>query len=113
VRYRFAFKFPARNAKLKDTASQRKDAAMAHQAKPWKEEPFEKNLERLDSIVHQLEDADLPLEKALQLYEEGMRLSEVCHKQLEEAEGRIEILSRKTDGKLVAEPFDSGESGEK
>ena len=86
---------------------------MAHQPKSGKEEPFEKNLEHLDSIVHQLEDADLPLEKALQLYEEGMKLSEVCHKQLEEAEGRVEILTRKADGKVVAEPFDPGETGEK
>ena len=51
-------------------------------------EGFEKNLERLDNIVQQLEDADLHLEKALQLFEEGMRLSEVCHKQLGEAEGK-------------------------
>ncbi|PYV21657.1 MAG: exodeoxyribonuclease VII small subunit [Acidobacteria bacterium] len=67
---------------------------------------FEKNLERLDAIVRQLEDADLPLEKALQLYEEGMKLSQVCHKQLEEAEGRVEILRKKAGGQLVAEPFE-------
>jgi exodeoxyribonuclease VII small subunit len=62
---------------------------MTQQPKPAKTESFEKNLERLDAIIQQLEDADLPLEKALQLYEEGMKLSEVCHKQLEEAEGRV------------------------
>ena len=38
--------------------------------KPAKSDSFEKNLERLDGIVRELEDADLPLEKALQLYEE-------------------------------------------
>jgi exodeoxyribonuclease VII small subunit len=78
---------------------------MPQSAKTDKPEPFEKNLERLDAIVQELEDADLPLDKALQLYEEGMKLSEFCHKQLEEAEGRIEILSKKAGGKVVAEPF--------
>ena len=78
---------------------------MPQSAKTDKPEPFEKNLERLDAIVRELEDADLSLDKALQLYEEGMKLSEFCHKQLEEAEGRIEILSKKAGGKVVAEPF--------
>ena len=78
---------------------------MTQSTKSAKPESFEKNLERLDAIVRHLEDAELPLEKALQLYEEGMKLSEVCHKQLEEAEGRVEILIRKAGGKVVAEPF--------
>ena len=72
-------------------------------------EGFERNLERLDNIVQQLEDADLHLEKALQLFEEGMRLSEVCHKQLEEAEGKVEILLKKTGGNMAREPFRPGE----
>lgn len=71
-----------------------------------KPEPFEKNMEKLESIVHQLEDSDLPLEKALELYEEGMKISEMCQKQLEEAEGRVQILMKKTGGKVVADPFD-------
>ncbi len=83
---------------------------MTQPSKPPKPDSFEKNLERLDAIVRQLEDADLPLEKALQLYEEGMKLSEVCHKQLEEAEGRVEILMKKAGGKLVSEPFKTEES---
>jgi len=83
---------------------------MTQPIKPAKPESFEKNLERLDAIVRQLEDAELPLEKALQLYEEGMKLSEVCHKQLEEAEGRVEILMKKTGGKVVAEPFRAEET---
>jgi exodeoxyribonuclease VII small subunit len=79
---------------------------MTQSSKPGKTESFEKNLERLDAIVRQLEDADLELEKALQLYEEGMKLSELCHKQLEEAEGRVDILTKKAGGKVVAEPFE-------
>jgi len=84
---------------------------MAQSAKSGKADRFEKNLERLDAIVQQLEDADLPLEKALQLYEEGMKLSEVCHKQLEEAEGRVEILTKKAgaQGRRVPEPFEPKE----
>jgi exodeoxyribonuclease VII small subunit len=82
---------------------------MTQSAKPAKPEPFEKNIERLDAIVRQLEDADLPLEKALQLYEEGMKLSEICQKQLQEAEGRIQILMKKAGGKVVAEPFETEE----
>lgn len=83
---------------------------MTQPSKPGKADSFEKNLERLDAIVHHLEDADLPLEKALQLYEEGMKLSEVCHKQLEEAEGRVEILMKKAGGKVVAQPFEPEET---
>jgi exodeoxyribonuclease VII small subunit len=74
-----------------------------------KPESFEKNLESLDRIVGQLEDAGLPLEKALELYEEGMRLTSVCQRQLEEAEGRVEILRKRAGGKLVAEPFKTDE----
>jgi exodeoxyribonuclease VII small subunit len=83
---------------------------MSQSSKPAKPEPFEKNVERLDAIVQQLEDADLPLEKALQLYEEGMKLSEVCQKQLQEAEGRIQILMKKAGGKIAAEPFEQDEN---
>ena len=82
---------------------------MSQTGKPIKPESFEKNLERLDAIVQQLEDAELPLEKALQLYEEGMKVSAICQKQLEEAEGRVEILMKKAGGKIEAEPFDPGE----
>lgn len=79
---------------------------MSQSPKSAKPESFEKNVERLDAIVRQLDDADLPLEKALQLYEEGMKLSEVCQKQLQEAEGRIQVLMKKAGGKIVAEPFE-------
>ncbi len=82
---------------------------MSQPAKAVKPESFEKNLERLDAIVRQLEDVDLPLEKALQLYEEGMKLSEICQKQLQEAEGRVQILMKRAGGKIVAEPFESAE----
>ena len=48
---------------------------------------FEEGLDQLEKIVKQLEDGDLPLEKSLELFERGVRLSEACRKQLQEAEG--------------------------
>ena len=96
--------------KANDTAEVNKDTAMSQPAKSDKPEPFEKNLARLDAIVHELEDTELPLERALVLYEEGMKLSDCCHKQLEEAEGRVEILTKKAGGKVVAEPFAADET---
>ena len=65
---------------------------------------FEAGLQQLEAIVKELESSDLPLERALELFEKGMRLSETCRKQLEEAETRIETLVRKGD-KVQAEPF--------
>ena len=89
----------------------RKDTAMSQPEKSDKPVTFEKNLARLDAIVQELEDTELPLDRALVLYEEGMKLSECCHQQLEEAEGRVEILTRKAGGKMVAEPFATDEAG--
>lgn len=83
---------------------------MPQTAKPDKPAAFEANLQRLDAVVSQLEAADLPLEKALELYEEGMKLSAVCQKQLEEAEGRVEILKKRAGGKIAAEPFAPAEA---
>ena len=65
---------------------------------------FESGLQELELIVKEMESGDLPLERALELYEKGMRLSESCRKQLEAAETRIEILVRRGD-KVQPEPF--------
>lgn len=78
---------------------------MAQTPKTSKPDSFECNLERLNTIVEEMEGAEVPLEKALELYEEGMKLSALCQKQLEEAEGRVEILRKRAEGKMVAEPF--------
>jgi len=66
---------------------------------------FEECISRLEKIVQELEQGDVPLEKSLTLFEEGMQLSGSCRKQLEEAEGKVEILL-KQNGKLQAEPFE-------
>ena len=66
---------------------------------------FEDCLERLERIVQELEKGEVPLEKSLTLFEEGMQLSATCRKQLEEAEGKVEILLKQS-GKLQTEPFE-------
>jgi exodeoxyribonuclease VII small subunit len=71
-----------------------------------KKPDFEKSLARLEEVVRRLESPQLALDEAMKLFEEGVELSRECQKQLEEAEGRVEILLRKADGKLVAEPFE-------
>ena len=65
---------------------------------------FESGLQELEQIVKEMESSELPLERALELFEKGMRLSEACRKQLEDAETRIEMLVRKGD-KVQPEPF--------
>lgn len=76
---------------------------------PPRKGEFEKSLTRLEEVVKRLESTDLPLDEAMKLFEEGVNLSRDCQKQLEEAEGKVEILLRKADGKLAAEPFDTGD----
>lgn len=66
---------------------------------------FEEGLERLEKIVQELEKGEVPLEKSLTLFEEGMQLSASCRKQLEDAEGKVEILL-KQNGKLQTVPFE-------
>jgi exodeoxyribonuclease VII small subunit len=72
--------------------------------KPEAAESFETCLDELEKVVKQLEAGDLPLERAIELFERGMSLSDTCRKQLEEAETRVEMLIRR-EGKIQAEPF--------
>ena len=66
---------------------------------------FEECIDRLEKIVQELEKGEVPLEQSLTLFEEGMQLSASCRKELEEAEGKVEILL-KQNGKIHAEPFE-------
>jgi exodeoxyribonuclease VII small subunit len=66
---------------------------------------FEAGLEQLETIVKEMEGGELPLERALELFEKGMQLSDACRKQLEEAETRVEILTRRA-GVMQPQPFD-------
>ncbi len=65
---------------------------------------FEASLEELERIVKELEKGDLPLEQSLTLFEGGMKLSGDCRKMLEEAETRVEILTRR-GSEVVPAPF--------
>jgi exodeoxyribonuclease VII small subunit len=67
---------------------------------------FEDCLQRLEKIVDELERGDIALEQALKLFEEGVQLSNNCRKELDEAEGKVEILL-KQNGKLQPEPFEA------
>jgi len=53
---------------------------------------FEEQLKTLETVVDKLERGDLPLEESLSLFEQGVTLSEACKKELESAEGRVQVL---------------------
>jgi exodeoxyribonuclease VII small subunit len=67
---------------------------------------FEDALQRLEQIVDQLEGGDLALDDSLKIFEEGVALARRCAKYLEEAEKRIELLTKDESGLLKAEPFE-------
>lgn len=83
--------------------------ATSKATEPPRKGEFEKSLARLEEVVKRLESAELSLDEAMRLFEEGVKLSRDCQKQLEEAEGRVEILLKKADGKIAAEPFETEE----
>ena len=66
---------------------------------------FEESIKKLEGIVEQLEKGDLALEDSLKLFEEGVGLSAACKKELDEAEGKVQILIKQRDGSVKAEPF--------
>jgi exodeoxyribonuclease VII small subunit len=70
------------------------------------EKKFEAALARLEELVKELEQGDLPLEQSLKLFEEGIKLSRICNRRLEDAERRVELLLKDAAGKIVAQPFD-------
>ncbi len=73
------------------------------------EKKFEAALARLEEIVQELEKGDIPLEQSLKLFEEGIKLSSICNKRLEEAERKVEILIKDKDSVVKAEPFQEEE----
>ena len=70
---------------------------------------FEDALQRLEQIVDQLEAGNLALEESLKVFEEGVGLARRCARYLEDAEKRIEVLTRDENGVLKAEPLVLGE----
>lgn len=67
---------------------------------------FEASLEALEQIVRELEQGELPLEKSLDLFEQGIRLSRECQERLSQAERRIELLLRDNQGRPVVTTFE-------
>jgi exodeoxyribonuclease VII small subunit len=73
---------------------------------------FEDAIRRLEKIVGEMEAAELPLEDVLKKYEEGTRLVRFCSLKLEEAEKKIELLTKKADGSVELKPFEDEDAGE-
>jgi exodeoxyribonuclease VII small subunit len=69
---------------------------------------FETAMKQLEQIVQDLETGDMPLEKAIKKFEEGIKISKYCSEKLNESERRITLLMQDPDGKKVSEiPFET------
>ena len=69
---------------------------------------IEQAIKQLEQIVQDLESGDMPLEKAIKKFEEGVQLSNFCSQKLDETEKRITILMQNSDGKIAEAPFPDG-----
>ncbi|NLB65339.1 MAG: exodeoxyribonuclease VII small subunit [Lentisphaerae bacterium] len=76
------------------------------EAKKEKALSFEKALERLEEIAEEMEAGNLGLEKMVAAFEEGQKLVKLCSSKLNEVEKKIEMLVKKADGSIEAEPFE-------
>ncbi len=70
-----------------------------------KDPTFEEALSRLEEIVSSLESGKTSLEDSLRLFEEGIKLSRLCHVKLKEAQRKVEILLKSSEGEFVPEAF--------
>jgi exodeoxyribonuclease VII small subunit len=70
---------------------------------------FEKSMKKLEQIVQELESGDLPLEEAMQKFEEGIKLSRQCSEKLDETEKKITLLLQDQKGNISEKPFFSEE----
>ena len=77
-----------------------------------KKPDLEKSLADLEALVEELEGGELPLEKALQKFEEGIRLTRACQAALKDAEQRVEILLKGAGGADLVEDFDVEDENE-
>ena len=66
---------------------------------------FEQSMKQLERIVQELEDGDLPLEKAIKKFEEGMKLTKLCSAKLDETEKKISVLLKNAEGQMAEKPF--------
>lgn len=72
-----------------------------------KNKTFEQSVGRLEEIVKALDNGDIALDDALKLFEEGVRLAGDCSRQLTDAQGKLEMLTKKSDGEMEAGPLDT------
>ncbi|MEK6694132.1 MAG: exodeoxyribonuclease VII small subunit [Nitrospirota bacterium] len=73
---------------------------------------FEEALTRLETIVAELERGELPLDDSMRIFEEGIKLSKVCLKMLDDAERKVEILVKDKDGRKRTRPLELEEQSE-
>lgn len=66
---------------------------------------FEQSMKQLERIVQELEEGDLPLEKAIKKFEEGIKLSKLCSEKLDETEKKISVLLKNSEGQMTEKPF--------
>ncbi|HNR31927.1 MAG TPA: exodeoxyribonuclease VII small subunit [Candidatus Hydrogenedentes bacterium] len=71
---------------------------------------FEKDIEKLESLVAALEEGGLSLDAALKHFEEGVKLAQRCEKALTDAEKKIEMLTKNTQGDIQAKPMPGTEA---
>ncbi len=68
---------------------------------------LEKSLADLESLVEELESGDLPLDKAMKKFEEGIKLTRGCQAALKDAEQKVEILLKSAGGEVTLQSFDA------
>ena len=66
---------------------------------------FEQSMKNLERIVQELEDGNLPLEKAIKKFEEGIKLTKFCSQKLDETEKKISVLLKNSEGQVSEKPF--------
>ena len=66
---------------------------------------FEQSMKKLEQTVQELESGDLPLEEAMQKFEEGIKLSRLCSEKLDETEKKITLLLQDQKGNVSEKPF--------
>ena len=76
-----------------------------------KELKFEQAMDKLENIVKEMEEGSVSLDKSLELFEEGVKLTKFCSVKLREVEKKVEILKKDVNGVVCKEPFELNEKG--
>ena len=74
-----------------------------------KKQSYEEMIERIEEIANSLESGEVPLDKAVNLYKEGMELAILCREKLDTAQKDVMTLKKQFDGSFVECKFDSSE----